>query len=282
MTTSVLATLTLVAFWALATGTSALACSATTPCSVAEGEYYIAMPEGTEGPVPAVVFIHGWGSSGPAVLRNAKLAQQILDRGYALIAPDGLKRQRGNGGAWSFHPDRAQRRDEVAFITAVRADAVASHGIDPDRVLLSGFSIGGSMTAYLACATPEAFSAYAPLGGNFWRPHPVDCAGPVRMLHTHGWTDGTVPLEGRILRPSDGAGAEQLAQGDVFHALRIWRETNGCDQLKADSFVTEGPYLRRKWERCTPGSALEFALFPGGHVIPGDWASMALDWYEGL
>ena len=73
-----------------------------------------------------------------------------------------------------------------------------------------------------------------------------------------------------------------VVQGDVFEALSIWRDTNGCFQLKADSFVTEGPFLRRKWERCLPGSALEFALFPGGHVIPEGWAEMALDWFEGL
>lgn len=254
------------------------ACSTETPCAVEEGEYYIARPEGTDGPVPAVIFIHGYGGSGPGVFRNAGMVNQILGRGYALIAPAGLKMQGRNGGSWSFHPGRPQPRDEIAFITSVRDDAVARHGVDPDALMMAGFSIGGSMTAYLACAAPDTFEAYAPVGGNFWRPHPDNCAGPVRMLHTHGWTDGTVPLEGRIL----GSGAGRWVQGDVFHALSIWRETNGCSQLMADNFVTDGPFLRRKWERCTPGSALEFALFPGGHVIPQGWATMAIDWFEGL
>ena len=258
------------------------ACSTDTACNIENGTYFIAMPEPTEDAVPAVVFIHGFGGSGDGVMRNRGMVDAITSRGYAVIAPSGLKRPGRSGGSWSFHPDRTQRRDEVSFLTAVRDDAIARHGIDADRIILSGFSIGGSMTAYLACTAPEAFSAYAPLGGNFWRPHPVDCAGPVRMLHTHGWTDGTVPLEGRVLRGEDSRDPEALVQGDVFEALAIWRETNRCFQLKADRFDTDGFFLRRSWERCAPGSALEFALFPGGHVIPQGWADMILDWYEAL
>jgi polyhydroxybutyrate depolymerase len=258
------------------------ACSEATPCDVAEGAYFIAMPEGAEGDVPAVLFIHGFGGSGEGVMRNRGMVDAILRRGYAIVAPSGLVMQGRSGGSWSFHPERTQRRDEIAFLTSVRDDVIARHGIDAGRIVLSGFSIGGSMTAYLACAAPTAFAAYAPLGGNFWRPHPEKCAGPVRMLHTHGWTDGTVPLEGRVLRGEDSRDPAALIQGDVYAALSVWRETNECFQLKADRFDTSGDFLRRSWDRCAPGSALEFALFPGGHVIPQGWADMVLDWFEGL
>jgi polyhydroxybutyrate depolymerase len=163
-----------------------------------------------------------------------------------------------------------------------RFTLIAKHGIDPDKILLSGFSIGGSMTSYLACAAPDSFPAYAPIGGSFWRPHPTGCEGDVRLLHTHGWSDGTVPLEGRLLRGTDINDVGALAQGDVFHAMEIWRAANDCVHLKADRFDTSGPFWRRAWDRCLPGSALELALFPGGHVIPKGWAKMALDWFENL
>ena len=258
------------------------ACSAQTPCEVAQGEYVITAPEAGGAMAPAVVFVHGFGGSGPGVFRNTAMVKEFTDRGYAVIAPTGLPRQGANGGSWSFHPERAQRRDEIAFLTSVRDDAIARHGIDPDRIILAGFSIGGSMAAYLACAAPDTFAAYSPVGGNFWRPHPTECAGHVRMLHTHGWTDGTVPLEGRVLRGADSRDPEALIQGDVFHALSLWREANGCYQLKPDSFVTDGPFLIRSWTDCAPGSALDFALFPGGHVIPQGWATLTLDWFEAL
>jgi polyhydroxybutyrate depolymerase len=244
------------------------------PCAVAGGTYHVELPAGTAGPLPALLFLHGWGGTGEGTLSNRGMVQAFLARGYAVIAPDGQMRANGQGRTWDFLPEREVRRDETAFLRAVADDAARRFGLDRGRMLLAGFSIGGSMTSYLACADPAAFAAYAPVAGSFWRPHPVACAGPVRLLHLHGWTDVTVPLEGR-----DVGGA---TQGDVFAAMEIWRATNGCTALRPDAFGAEGDILRRRWTDCTPGSALEFALHPGAHGIPPGWAALAMDWFEGL
>lgn len=252
------------------------------PCQITGGEYHIELPPGAATEVPAIMFLHGYGSSGEDTLKDRGMVDAALARGYAVIAPSGMPMEGKDGRSWSFIPNRPAKRDETAFLIGVRDDAVAHHGIDPDLILLAGFSIGGSLTSYVACQTPGAFSAYAPVSGSFWRPMPESCAGPVRLFHTHGWTDTTVPLEGRILRGSGTDDAGVIAQGDVFHGMEIWRAANGCDQMRADSFITEGYYWRRKWERCSTGSALEFALFPGAHMIPPGWTDMALDWFEAL
>ncbi len=259
----------------------AISCSGSTACEVDEGEYFAVRPD-TDKPVPAIVFIHGFGGSAKGALGRRSMVNTFLEKGYAVIAPNGTRRENGGGRRWAFHPWFPSSRDEIAFIQSVRDHAITQFNLDSERILLGGFSIGGSMTAYLACAAPKSFSAYAPLGGNFWRPHPVECEGPVRMLHTHGWRDGTVPLEGRVLRGDDSRDPNALIQGDIFHAMSIWRETNGCYQLKADSFVTEPDYWHRRWERCKPGSALELALYPGGHAMPKGWAPLVVTWYEGL
>ena len=247
---------------------AANACNDDKMCSTPGGEYYFDQPDNPQQAQPAVIFLHGFGSSGKNVISNRGLVQNFLDRGYAVIAPNGMKMAGRRGRNWSFHPQRPKARDEIGFLTGVRDHAVAEHGIDPTRIMLSGFSIGGSMASYLACAAPDTFSAYAPVGGNFWRPHPQTCAGPVRLLHTHGWTDGTVPLEGRIIFGSDISDANAWVQGDVFHAMEIWRRTNGCVQHNPNTMSVDGDFWRRKWTQCLPGSALEFMLFPGGHTIP--------------
>jgi polyhydroxybutyrate depolymerase len=251
------------------------------PCTVAGGEYEIELPRHGEPPLPAVVFIHGYASSGKETLRNRDIVDALLARGYAVIAPNGKEMQWRDGNSWTFIPE-AGARDDVAFIEAVRDNAAKRFGIDKRRMLLAGFSVGGSMVSYLACAAPNAFPAYAPLSGGFWRPHPERCSGPVRLLHTHGWTDRTVPLEGRILSGHSSEDPNVIAQGDIFRTMEIWRMANDCSQLAADDFVTTGPFWRRSWTRCTPGSALELALFPGGHRIPPVWADFVLDWFEAL
>ncbi len=268
------------ALMALAPGAAMAGCLVDAdPCQIAAGTYHIERPSGIDPTVvlPAVEFLHGWGASGEATLANRGMVEALLERGYAVIAPDGRLRDTGPGRTWDFHPARSSvaMRDEAAFLAAVADDAALRHGIDRDRVILAGFSIGGSTTSYVACKTPDAFAAFAPVAGSFWNPLPQGCAGPVRLLHVHGWTDTTVPLEGRRLRSG-------VTQGDVFASMAIWRQTNGCAQPRPDGFERTPDFQMRRWTGCTSGSALNFALHGGSHSIPKGWANLALDWFEGL
>ena len=247
------------------------------PCTVDLGTYFAVVPEApaSETP-PAVVFFHGGGGWGSRLfkLREA-MTRTFTDRGYVVLAPNGKKRPGSRfGPGWAFIPQFEPHRDDLAFTRQVLGDAERRFGIDRRRVLLTGYSIGGSLVSYLACWDPNLAAAFAPVAGGFWRPHPQDCAGPVKLLHTHGWRDQTVPLEGR---PLSAIGVEQ---GDIYATLRQWRTENGCGKYRADRFVTKGPFWRRIWTHCAPDTALEFALHPGGHGIPDAWAGHAIDWFE--
>ena len=102
------------------------------------------------------------------------------------------------------------------------------------------------------------------------------CAAPVDLFHTHGWTDRTVPLEGRPL--ANGL----LVQGDVFQSLFILRETNGCGNRQPDEAPVdaEQTLLNRVWSNCSGARQIDFMLHPGGHGIPKGWLDRALDWFE--
>ncbi len=242
-------------------------------CKVANGTYHIVLPPGATGPVPAIILLHGYGGEGVGTIRNKAMVNLMLGRGYAVIAPDGQRRNNDAGRTWDFHPDRPATRDETAFLIAVADDAAAIYGLDRDNMLLAGFSIGGSMTSYVACAEPKAFAAYAPVAGSFWRPHPTGCAGPVRLLHTHGKADTTVPLLGREVAP-------RFKQGNVLEAMEIWRITDHCTSVEPEVTETQNIYTIQRWSDCAPGAQLDFALHQGGHSIPKGWAKMAMEWFE--
>lgn len=245
-------------------------------CHIADGSYHVRMPDAATAP-PAVMFLHGYGGMGTWTIRKDDLVEPLLARGYAVIAPNALPMEGRRGGRWAFYPGRPKARNELGFLQDVRADAAARHGIDPDRVLLAGFSNGGFLVTYIACDAPDSFTAFAPVAGAFWRPHPDACTpGPVRLFHTHGWQDTMVPLEGRPL------GNGQFVQGDVFRTLEIFRAANGCAYDTPDTTRATGIFLRRRWSNCAPGGDLELALFDGGHGVPEGWGDLVIDWFEGL
>lgn len=250
--------------------------AAAAPCEIADGVYHYAAPETSAARTPAVIFLHGFGGTGKGVIRNKGLLTPFLERGYAVISPQALPwREGAKGGAWNSMA-REERRDDIAFLQSVAEDAATRHGIDRDNILIAGFSGGGMMVWRVACDAPETFAAYAPVAGLLWRPLPDRCAGPVRLHHTHGWSDPVVPLEGRSV-----AGG-RFTQGDLFAGLDMIRDANGCIKDDPDEYTGNGVFLTRTWTTCDEASALTMALHPGGHRIPQGWGAMALDWFEAV
>ena len=246
-----------------------------TECKIDGGIYHIELPEKDGSAAPVVIFLHGAGGNGAAVLRNRNMVPQLLKRGYAVIGPTGGGRPGSRFKTlWNFYPGFTGMRDDAAFLRAVADDAAKRFGTSRDKVLLAGFSAGAFMVNYLACDNPETFAAYAPVAGGFWKPHPKTCNGPVKLFHSHGWTDRTVPLEGRRL------GGGRFVQGDIAYGLDLWRKANGCIEMRPDKNWVDNNFWRRSWNTCKTGGALEFALYPGGHTVPKGWADMVVDWFE--
>ena len=183
------------------------------------------------------------------------LANAAAELGVALIAPDGREK------SWSFPNAPRQRRDEFAFMNLVLDDALRRFPIDPDRLMSSGFSIGGSMSWYMACFLGERFAGHTPISGTWWRPHPDECPGPDPFIsHVHGTADKVFPLEGRLIRKT-------WQQGNTYEAVAFFRERGG------NAPVIE--HYRDGKLDCTdartPKGGVELCLHDGGHSIRGEW-----------
>lgn len=249
----------------------------TNPCKIANGEYHIAVPDGWQGG-PAVVHLHGYGSTGAKVIRNQDFVEPFTARGYAVIAPTARRWLENKPTDWSVRDGwNTYPRHDVRFLSDVLADAATRADVDPGRVLLSGFSRGGSMVWDMACLAPDFARGYAPVSGGFWLPMTEACIGPVHMLHTHGFTDEIVPLEGRVLHSAEFD--VTITQADIWEGLQLWRRENGCRRDAAEHEVAD--HLWRKRWSCEFGS-LELVLHDAGHGLPEGWANIALDWFENL
>jgi polyhydroxybutyrate depolymerase len=248
----------------------------TKPCTIASGEYNIAVPPEWQGG-PAVMYLHGYGGTGAKVIRSKGFVERFTRRGYAVIAPTALPWHQDKPTDWAVRDGDTYARDDREFLHDVLADAAARAGVDTDRVLLSGFSRGGSLVWDVACLTPDFARAYAPLAGGFWLPMTEDCIGPVHMFHTHGFADKVVPLEGRGIENS--LTGQKYIQADIWEGLQLWRRENSCRSNAAKHEMSDGLW-RKRWS-CEVGS-LELILHEGGHRRPKGWTTMALDWFESL
>ncbi len=225
---------------------AALPCGQTTDCRVGDGAYRIIKPD---GPVKGtIIMLHGWQGSAAGLARSDRLARAANPKGLVMVYPNG--RLRG----WAVPNSPAEGlRDDFAFLRAVRDDLSTRHGLEPNRMVLAGFSMGGQMAWNIACARGSDFAAYIAISGALWDPVPTECANPAKIvLHIHGTKDVTVPLEGATYGTD-----HRMAPVEASLALRH----KGCgmsERFKADQLTC------RRWS-CN--GITEQCLHGGGHVF---------------
>lgn len=165
--------------------------------------YLIRFPNGYEAgeDVPLVVFLHGSGDDDydSAWVTSQALPAVVLFGGapskerFALLAP-----QAAPGTSW----DEGRQPDTVA---ALVDDVVQRYELDPGRVSLTGWSMGGYGAWHVATRHPQMFRRVASVSGSGYGPAgpPTDvdvCALASVDLHAyHGTADLISPPES-ILR----------------------------------------------------------------------------------
>lgn len=252
----------------------AAACGSDTPCPIATGQYYVALPPDPEPKTGTVVYLHGYAATGKAALANAALTAPLLAAGYAVIAPDGqVDKLQGHHLDWGVDDGGGMERDDTAFLRDVIADAAARFDLAGRPALLMGYSRGGSMVWDIACTAPDLAEAYTSHAGAFWTPLPDRCAGPVRLLHSHGFTDTTLPFEGTTMMWF----GHSFEMGSVSDGLSIWTRSMGCG-AKADRSVAADGIWQKDWRHCDAGGQITLQLVPSGHGRRGDWSAAALAW----
>jgi len=233
-------------------------CGVDALCEIEGGAYRVHLPSGWDGktPLPGVVYFHGWQGSADGVMANAGLTGAADELGVLLIVPDGMEK------TWSYPGSPAKHRDEIAFLDAVLDDAEARYPIETDTLVGTGFSMGGSMAWFAACALGDRFAGFVPVAGAYWDPIPTDCPSPApNLVHVHGTSDTVVPMEGRPIR-------QIYRQSDVGDSLASWTARAGCEATTKPAEL--GDLACERWVGCG-GTLIELCTHPGGHMIKPEW-----------
>jgi predicted peptidase len=148
--------------------------------------YTIAVPTGDpdQKPVPLILALHFAGHGMPfygRILLEQLVVPALHGLGALIVAPD------CTASSWS---DPQSEADVLTLL-----DFVLDHyAVNAERILVTGYSMGGNGTWYLAARHPDRFSAAVVMAG--WPPAEVTQIGwKVPLYVIHSWDDEFMPLE---------------------------------------------------------------------------------------
>lgn len=159
---------------------------------------------GTDGLLPTVIALHGYGSH---ALDLVGLSPMLAEGRLLMVCPQAphLIEDGAFSFSWSSAPRESQRQTAASIaasatdVLAFVESALAQYPIDPERVVLLGFSQGGGVAAHAALAAPERFAGLVLLSttldderiGDL---HAAPGAARLPVLIQHGANDATVPV----------------------------------------------------------------------------------------
>jgi len=166
---------------------------------------------------PLIIYLHGGSSRG-----------KDLRKLYASGIPDQIYR----GRSFPFIiispqcPEHLRWSTENWFANFFN-EITAKYNIDPNRIYLTGQSLGGSGTWYLAAKYPGTFAAIAPMCGftsdNEYTQNNLRRLMDMSIWAFHGQTDETVPFEEteRIIQKLEGKNKDLrfTAEPSVGHSI---------------------------------------------------------------
>lgn len=203
--------------------------------------YAVSVPDGYDGSqaVPLVLSLHyGWGGDGPPPQGYGEGHMRLLvepalrELGAIIVAPDCPPPAR----RWS---EPGSERAVMELLDQVRTE----YRIDPDRVLVAGFSLGGHGSWFMASEHPETFSAAVPMAG--WaQPEWLEKVGAIPLYVIHARDDEVVPFAA-----AEEAVAAARAQGAPVEFVVVEELTHYDTAMYVTYLRDAVPWIRSVWSR---------------------------------
>jgi poly(hydroxyalkanoate) depolymerase family esterase len=124
------------------------------------------VPENLQPKPALVVVLHGCGQTAAGYDMGAGWSTLAERFGFALLMPEQRSSNNPNTCFNWFNPEDTTRdHGEACSIRQMIARMAADHGIDAQRVFVTGLSAGGAMTSVMLATHPEVFTGGAVIAG---------------------------------------------------------------------------------------------------------------------
>ena len=225
--------------------------------------------------LPAVIMLHGAGGTAQQAMEQTGWDRKADHEDFIAAFPDGvaerpklpasflLNPQTWNDGS-GRHASGKRNDADVGFIAYVIETLETRYGADPDRIYVTGFSNGASMTFRIGVELSEKVAAIAPIAGHlFVEGRPL--ARPIPTLYVIGRDDPLELPSGGVLRIH----GEEFEQPPIEQNLRQWRDLDRCGFAPSSDARTDG-VEQIIFDDCGNGvEVIEYFIGDMGHVWPG-------------
>jgi phospholipase/carboxylesterase len=199
-----------------------------------------------DGPHPTLVALHGWGANAMDLLG---LAPYLAGGQFLVLCPQGpVEVPLGPMVGYGWFPlTMGAPPDPAGFVAGVDAArafvdaALRRYPVDPNKLVMFGFSQGGVIAYALALAEPEKFAGLVALSS--WLPAPLAQTLPPRnrerlsTLVQHGTRDELIDI---------GRGRESVEHLRRLQVPVTYREFDIGHEIDADSLANLSDWLEEK------------------------------------
>ena len=215
------------------------------------------VPKGVERPAALLVVLHGCTQNAAGYDQGAGWSRLADRHGFALLYPEQKRENNPNlCFNWYQTPDARRGGGEAASIAEMVHAMRAAHGIDGDRVFVTGLSAGGAMAAVMLAAYPDLFAGGAIIAGM-----PYGCASNLAdafdLMAGRGTGDPALladkvraasPHRGAWPRVSiwHGSADRIVAPANADALVAQWAGLHGLE-AKPDRIDTVDGHKRRVW-----------------------------------
>ncbi|WP_026924451.1 extracellular catalytic domain type 1 short-chain-length polyhydroxyalkanoate depolymerase [Glycomyces arizonensis] len=249
-------------------------------------DMYVYVPDDV-APEPALlVMVHYCTGSAGAVFNGVgRDYVTAADRyGYIIVLPEATR----EGGCFDVSTRQALTRDGGGDSTGIKSMVDWTrqrYNVDPDRIVVSGFSSGAMMTNVLAAEYPDVFSAasafsgvpagcFATDNGSLWN---SQCANGNLIKSPQEWGDQVRAMypgytgEYPRMQVWHGTADDILAYPNFGEEIKEWTDLHGLSQIPSSTENLSGGWTRTRYGDTGTHATVEGMSIAGyGHSLPLD------------
>lgn len=242
------------------------------------------MPEHPSTSPALVVVLHGCTQTAAGYDAGTGWSQLAAEHGFAVLLPEQTRQNNPNLCFNWFNPsDTVRHSGEVASIREMIRVMVDDHGVDAERIYITGLSAGGAMANAMLATYPDVFAGGAVIAGLAYG---VASTVPEAFdrMRGHGFPDPQV-LRDNLLDASthtgvwpslsiwQGTADTTVVEANAHAIVEQWRGVHGVRSTPDVSDRVQG-HRRQVWKDRSNRSALELFLIDGmTHGTPLDVAT---------